>query len=124
MNDLSPQAVIDRLNAISRTRALTDVESITLEKAIRSVNAEPGIRCTKRDAARAGLKRARTRSEQDLERKIEAADCAAATLKAAGHPFEAEQIKVLCRTARSLHTTAVMQRRDLDALRAQLRNAA
>jgi hypothetical protein len=127
MSDLSPQIVMERLDAISRTRALTDAESITLEKAIRALSAEPGTRCTKRDAARAGIKRdmsvytKKSRSDQEISRKIDAAKCAAATLRAKGYDFDAEQIEVLCRAARALHTTASMQRKDLDELRAQMR---
>jgi hypothetical protein len=126
MSDLSPQMVIERLDAVSRTRALTDAESLTLEKAIRSMSKEPGIRCTKRDAARAGIKRdmavyqTKSRSDHEISRKIEAAQCAAETLQADGHAFEAEQVRMLCRAARSLHTTASLQRKDLDELRERL----
>lgn len=121
MSDLSPQMVIERLDAISRTRALTTDESHTLERAIRSVDGENGIRCTKRDAARAGIKRDmgvyRSRSEHELARKIEAAQVAASILNAAGHSFEAEQVRVLCRTARGLHETAKRLHTDNMALR-------
>lgn len=49
--------VIAKLDVISRQRALTDAESLTLERAIRATEDDPAIRFTKRDAARAGLKR-------------------------------------------------------------------
>lgn len=52
---LSPQQIVDKLDALSRGRALTLHESLTLERAIHALNG--GERCTKRDAARAGLRR-------------------------------------------------------------------
>lgn len=55
--DLSPQSVMDVLDARSRQRALSDLESITLEKAINCVDGHPEARLTKRDAARVGMKR-------------------------------------------------------------------
>lgn len=126
MSDLSPQSVIAKLDAISRTRALTGTESLALEKAIRSTETHVGEqRFTKRDAARVGIKRdmsvypkaTLSRSERELQNKIEAAECAASILKGRGFNFEAEQVKVLCRAARSLHETARRLHADNMALR-------
>ena len=58
-----------------------------------------------------------SRSEKELRRKIEAARCSAATLKAAGRHYDAEQVLALCRAASSLLTTARIQYRDLQELR-------
>jgi len=58
-NDWSPQQIVDRLDALSRRRALRDWESVLLERAIREVDGEidPDNRLTGRDAARAGVHR-------------------------------------------------------------------
>ena len=57
------------------------------------------------------------RSEKDLRLKIERARLSASILKNGGHPYDAEQVLTLCRTASSLLTTARLQYAELQELR-------
>lgn len=62
---------------------------------------------------------AATASTKALQRKLDQARTAASFLRDRGEHFYAEQILVLCRTAQSLHQTAVQLSADLRMARGE-----